>query len=75
MDATNNKALIELARVWTLDGDWMKCRGCGLALVASRDGEPMRHHADGCRHSARVHPWAELREALGAPSQKSTPST
>lgn len=66
MDSKNNAALLALAKIWEVDGDWMKCRACGSALVASRDGEPMRHHADGCRHSAHVHPWAELRAALNA---------
>lgn len=64
MDKRNNAALLALSEVWQLDGDWMKCRACGCALVASRDGEPMRHHADGCRNSKHVHPWAELRSAM-----------
>lgn len=64
MDQRNNLALLKLSKVWQLDGDWMKCRACGLALIASRDGEPMRHHADGCKNEAHVHPWADLRNAL-----------
>lgn len=74
MDATNNKALIELSRVWLLDGDWMKCRKCRRALVASRDGELLLH-TNGCKYGDRVHPWAELREALGVSSQILTPRT
>jgi hypothetical protein len=64
MEQRNNVALLELAKIWILDGDLMKCRACGLALVASRDGEPMRHHADGCRHREHEHPWRDLRNAM-----------
>lgn len=68
MDAQNNLALKEVSAVWLLDGDWMKCRACKMPLVASRDGEPLRHK-DGCKHHQRVHPWAELRAALADRSQ------
>jgi hypothetical protein len=64
MDQRNNAALLELSKVWQLDGDWMKCRACKAVLIASRDGEPLRHKSTGCRNSARTHPWAELRDAI-----------
>ena len=64
MDIKNNAALLELSKVWRLDGDWMTCRGCNCSLIASRDGEPMKHHADGCQYADHVHPWRELRIAL-----------
>jgi hypothetical protein len=60
----NNVALIELSKVWKIDGDWMRCRACDAVLIASRDGEPMRHKSDDCKHVAHVHPWADLRKAL-----------
>lgn len=64
MDQRNNAALIELSKTWELDGDWMKCRVCKAVLIASLDGEPMRHKTDDCKNSAHVHPWAELRSAI-----------
>ncbi len=64
MDARNNTALLELSKVWELDGDWMKCRSCGRSLVASRDGEPLHHQPEGCRNSKHVHPWSDLRAAM-----------
>jgi len=66
MDNSNNVALLALSKIWKLDGDWMQCRGCGAALVASRDGEAMRHNRDKCRFIKHVHPWADLRSALDA---------
>lgn len=65
LDKANNAALLELSKVWQLDGDWMKCRACDRPLIASRDGEPLSHRA-GCKNSAHVHPWAELRSALAS---------
>ena len=64
MDKTNNAALIKLAAVWRWDGDWMVCRGCSAVLIASRDGEPLRHKSGDCKHGAHVHPWTDLRNAL-----------
>lgn len=64
MNHSNNRSLIELSKVWLVDGDWMRCRGCGAVLIASRDGEPLRHKADDCRHVAHVHPWRDLRNAM-----------
>jgi hypothetical protein len=72
MNQRNNMALLKLSKVWELDGDWMKCRACKAALIASRDGEPLRHKSADCRHSAHVHPWSDLRKALAVapvPSQ------
>lgn len=66
MDRTNNAALLELSTIWKLTGDWMQCRGCGAALVASRDGEALRHDHAACRFIKHVHPWADLRSALDA---------
>jgi len=63
MTATDNKLLIALATVWKWDGDLMACRSCRAALVASRDGEELRHRP-GCKHIERKHPWAELREII-----------
>lgn len=60
MDIWNNVALQEVASVWLLDGDLMKCRMC---LIASRDGEEFHHHAD-CKHKDKLHPWQELRDAM-----------
>jgi hypothetical protein len=65
LDQTSNAALLTLSKVWQLDGDWMKCRACDRPLIASRDGEPLSHRA-GCKNSAHVHPWAELRSALAS---------
>lgn len=62
---TINSALRKLADVWELDGDLMRCRGCGRALIASRGGEQLHHSAE-CKHSERGHPWAELRNLLGS---------
>jgi hypothetical protein len=64
VDQRNNTALIELSKVWQIDGDWMKCRACKAVLIASRDGEPMRHKSDDCRNRKHVHPWADLRNAI-----------
>lgn len=64
MDATNNNKLMRLAEVWVLDGDLMRCRECGRALIASRDGQPLRHKMD-CSRSSEEHPWQLLRDALG----------
>ncbi len=64
MNIENNKRLLSLASVWHIDGDLMECRQCKRQLVASRDGEPMRHK-DGCRHADQRDPWLELRNALG----------
>jgi hypothetical protein len=66
MDARNNTALLLLSKVWLLDGDWMKCRACKQVLIASLDGEPMRHKT-GCKHAAHVHPWTDLRNAIAVP--------
>ena len=63
MNLENNRALLALSRVWILDGDLMVCRGCGAGLVASRDGEPMRHRGS-CLNSAFVYPWSDLRKAI-----------
>lgn len=63
MNVANNTALIELSKVWVLDGDLLKCRACKKRLVASRDGEPLRHE-DGCKYYHRVHPWQDLRNAM-----------
>ncbi|HBI70674.1 MAG TPA: hypothetical protein DDZ22_17215 [Massilia sp.] len=67
----NNDKLIELARYWKLDGDWMTCKGCKRSLIASRDGEEL-NHADGCKFAAQQHPWARLR-ALVAPPPNNSP--
>ena len=64
MDRSNNAALIELSKVWQLDGDWMRCTGCQAVLIASRDGEPLRHKSADCKHVAHIHPWTDLRNAL-----------
>ncbi len=56
-------ALMVLNRLWTWDGDLMRCRGCGSAIVASRDGEPL-HHKSGCKNAMHEHPWTSLREAI-----------
>lgn len=61
----NNAALLDLSKVWQLDGDWMTCRSCNRSLIASRDGEPFIHRAD-CQNSAHLHPWPELRNALAS---------
>jgi len=39
MDARSNVLLTEFSRVWSLDGDLLKCRSCGRALIASRADE------------------------------------
>lgn len=59
--------LRDLASVWELDGDLMRCRECGRALIASRDGETLHHHAE-CKHRDRGHPWAELRNEMSVTS-------
>jgi hypothetical protein len=64
MNRSNNDALLRLSKVWQLDGDWMKCRACGAVMIASRDGEPLRHLRDDCKHVDQVHPWADLRNAI-----------
>lgn len=63
MNQHANETLRLLSTVWVWDGDWMKCRKCKKALVASRDGEELVH-ARGCRNSGHVHPWADLRRAI-----------
>lgn len=63
MNHENNIALLELSRVWLIDGDWMRCRACMAVLIASRDGEPLRHKPD-CKHAAHAHPWSDLRKAM-----------
>jgi len=64
-NTTINSALRTLANVWEMDGDLMRCRGCGRALIASLDGEALHHSAE-CKHKERGHPWTELRNILGA---------
>lgn len=64
MDSLNNAELLDLSRVWELDGDLMRCRVCKRSLVASRDGEEMRHRP-GCKNEHILHPWRALRAALG----------
>ena len=63
MNRINNDALLAVAKVWTLNGDWMTCRKCRKNLIASRDGEPLLHKT-GCANGSRQHPWSELRGAL-----------
>lgn len=64
METKHDKALRTLANTWELDGDLMRCRECGRALIASRDGEKMRHRS-GCKRAKRGDPWQELRRILG----------
>lgn len=63
LSKANDLALMHLARLWVWDGDLMRCRACNRAMVASRDGEEMRHAA-GCRNSGHLHPWSDLRNAI-----------
>lgn len=63
MNHANNLALIEVSKVWEIDGDWMRCRACRAVLIASRDGEPLRHKTE-CKNAAHVHPWSDLRKAM-----------
>lgn len=63
MNHANNLALIEVSKVWEIDGDWMRCRACRAVLIASRDGEPLRHKPE-CKNAAHVHPWSDLRKAM-----------
>lgn len=65
MTPGQNRSLIALNKIWEWNGDWMKCRDCGRALVASRDGEALRHRP-GCSNSTHNHPWSDLRHILGA---------
>ena len=63
MNEGNNLALMALGAVFVLDGDLMRCRSCGRSLIASRDGEELRHAAS-CKHIRRTHPWKLLRAAI-----------
>jgi hypothetical protein len=63
MTSDDNDALLAFARVWTLDGDWMTCKGCMRNLIASRDGEELRHR-NGCKYTDEKHPWARLRAII-----------
>jgi hypothetical protein len=56
---------LQLSKVWKWDGDWMQCRHCKRALVASRDGEKIIHKL-GCRNVEHDHPWQELRALITA---------
>lgn len=64
MRPVNNEALTALFRVWRWEADWMVCNGCRRPLIASRDGEELGHAA-GCENAEHLHPWADLRQALG----------
>lgn len=68
MKTINNTALDLLHRFWRWEADWMVCQGCKRPLIASRDGEPLGH-ATGCPNADHVHPWADLRQALGSPEE------
>lgn len=60
---TTNAKLDVFSRVWSLNGDWMTCKGCKRSLIASRTGEELGHGA-GCKHAAQQHPWKQLIEIL-----------
>lgn len=64
MNEMHNKALMDFSRVWQIDGDLIRCCECGRALIASRDGEDLRHRS-GCRYAKRTSPWKELRTIIG----------
>lgn len=59
----NNSRLMAWSRTWELDGDLIRCRYCNTALIASRDGEELRHR-DGCVNASGTHPWHDLRQCL-----------
>lgn len=64
MNRDNNEALTALFKLWAWSADWMTCHACERSLIASRDGEPLRH-AEGCESAEHQHPWADLRAAMG----------
>lgn len=64
MTRDNNEALTALFKLWAWEADWMTCKACKRPLIASRDGEPLRHE-QGCENAEHKHPWADLRTAMG----------
>jgi hypothetical protein len=68
MQTNANAQLRDMAEAWEVDGDLMRCRECRRALIASRDGEPLRHVVN-CDFAGREHPWKELR-AIIAPMKE-----
>ena len=55
--------LMDVSALFELNGDQMRCRGCGRAIHITKDAEPMRHR-DGCLNSGYINPWGMLRFAL-----------
>lgn len=68
-DISQNAVLMALSKVWQWDGDLMRCRSCQRPLIASRDGEELRHKS-GCPNEALTHPWSDLRSAIRARGTK-----
>jgi hypothetical protein len=67
VDRECNDLLTALWKFWEWEADWMTCKACKRHLIASRDGEPLRH-ADGCKNSSLLHPWQSLRLILNQQS-------
>lgn len=63
LDSQTNKQLTVMWRVWRWEGDWMVCKSCHRALIASRDGEILPH-AECCKTPHEQHPWRRMREIL-----------
>lgn len=61
-----NEKLRNFGRMWEIDGDLMRCTGCGRAIIASRANDEL-NHAHGCRKAGYMdnrNPWLILAEWL-----------
>lgn len=58
-----NRAIRELHRRWTFNGDLMTCVGCGYSVIATRMHE-IAHHASDCENEGERNPWLQLADIL-----------